>query len=408
MTPVDQSASNNEPPPVRELIDEICDRYGPRPAGSAAEHDTANFLGDRLTGWNIEPIVERFRVAPRVLQIAIGASTLGYSVAYALYFLWPVVSFALLSTLFLIMAAPRGTGRDPLEALLPKKSSPNVFGRVEPRGERKQIVVFSGHHDSAFRMPFLRHHAFYPLLTVIAVVLLVAVLMLWGVSFWRTLNGGALSADLPVRAGWEFWALVFCGLGAVLGIFMSFGMLRRDAVLGANDNLSATAVAWEVGRRLAEQPPKHVEVWLVSYGSEEAGLKGSRAFVRAHRQELEGALVVNMECVGQSGTLNILTGELITATLHSGRAIELVEQAAASESIPVKRMFLLPGLTDATSFNRRGIAATTVIRFNDAGYLDYYHNPEDAPEAISEESLQEALSLCLAVVRLLDRDAAAQ
>ena len=384
---------------MRALIDEICETMGPRPSGGAEEYEAAILLQNKLDGWGVEATVERFRVGPRVLQTSIAACTVGYAIACSLYFVFPLLSFLLLSAVFVAMTSPRLLGRDPLEAVLPKKSSSNVLGRIKAAKKRKHLVIFSGHHDSAYRMPALRRQALYPLLTVLSVVIFLAVVTLWGLSLWRTVTGAHSAPTQPV---WESYFLWFCTGSAILALLLAAGMLRGDAVLGANDNLSAVAVAWEVARRLAASPPEHVEVWIASYGSEEAGLKGSRAFVAEHHDELENAIVVNMECLGQSGTLHALTGELITLTRHSKEAVALVEEAAADASVPVKRLFLLPGLTDATSFSRRGISATTIIRFNDAGYLDHYHNPEDAPASISEESLQQALSLCLAVVDKLD------
>ena len=93
--------------PLRALIDEICDDLGPRPSGGPEEYDAAILLRDKLRGWGIEATVERFRVGPRVLQTSIAACTLGYAVAYVLYFVWPVLALAILSAVFVAMLAPR-------------------------------------------------------------------------------------------------------------------------------------------------------------------------------------------------------------------------------------------------------------------------------------------------------------
>ncbi len=74
--------------------------------------------------------------------------------------------------------------------------------------------------------------------------------------------------------------------------------------------------------------------------------------------------------------------------------------------IAVKPQLLPGGLTDAASFSRKGLRASTLIRLDQQNYFDHYHNPGDDMPAIREEGLEEAFRLCLQIVQQLERGAA--
>ena len=71
---------------------------------------------------------------------------------------------------------------------------------------------------------------------------------------------------------------------------------------GAADNLSACAVAAAMCRFLVENPasiPDDTEIRFITFGSEEAGLRGSRRYVERHLDELKrlDARVLNYEMI---------------------------------------------------------------------------------------------------------------
>lgn len=386
---------------VRDLIDELCREVGPRASGSAAEAAAADRLRARLESWGLPAAVERFRTTPFALQGLLATMGGLYLLAFAVSFVCPHGTATFLGLGILVLLAHRALDLDLPGVVLPGADSTNVNGTVAPSGERRRIVLFAGHHDSAFRMPLLSRSAWFPWLSRGMVLFFVSYLTLFGLSFWRI-----AARPGPDRGPVELALLALCGLGAAFAVLVLAGMIRRDAVPGANDNLSAVATAWETARRLTTHRPRHVEVRVVSFGSEEAGLKGSRDFAIRHRDELRDATLVNLESLGQSGRLFVLAGEFLSGARHAPEAVRLVEEAARDAGIPLGRKWLVHGLTDASSFSRRGLPAAAVIRLNDAGFLDHYHSPGDAPEHVAEERLEEAVRLCLAVVARLDREAA--
>ncbi|MBN1773093.1 MAG: M20/M25/M40 family metallo-hydrolase [Deltaproteobacteria bacterium] len=390
-------------PRVRDLIDELCREVGPRPSGSAAEAAAAERLRARLEAWGLPAATERFRTTPFGLQGLLATMGGCYLLALGVYFVCPYGALSFLGLAILVLLAHRALDLDLPALFLPAADSTNVHGTLAPAGERRRTVLFAGHIDSAFRMPLLARASWFPWLSRGMLLFFVSYLTLLGLSVARIAAGHVGGGPRgPVE-----WALLgLCGLGAAFALLVLGGMIRRDAVPGANDNLSAVATAWETARRLATDRPRHVEVRVVAFGSEEAGLKGSRDFALRHRDELRDAVLVNLESLGQSGRLHVLTGEMLAGARHAPEALRLVEDAARDAGIPLARKYLTHGLTDAASFSTRGLPAASLIRLNDAGFLDHYHSPGDSPEHVREEHLEEAVRLCLAVVSRLDREAA--
>ena len=396
------SATATSAPRVRDLIDELCREIGPRASGSAAEAAAAERLRARLERWGLPAAVEGFRTTPFGLQGLLATMGGSYLLALGVYPVCPWGALAFLGLAILVLLAHRVLDLDLPGLVLPGADSTNVHGTLKPTGERRHTVVFAGHHDSAFRMPLLSRSSLFGWLSRGMALFFLSYVSLLGLTSWRL-----AAAPGPARGPVELALLGLCGLGGAFALLVLGGMIRRDPVPGANDNLSAVATAWETVRRLTAAPPRHVEVRVVSFGSEEAGLKGSRDFALRHREELRNAVLVNLESLGQSGRLFVLTGELLAGARHAPEAVRLVEDAARDAGIPLERSYLTHGLTDAASFSRRGLPAAAVIRLNEQGFLDHYHSPGDSPEHLREEHLEEAVRLCLAVVARLDREAAA-
>lgn len=381
---------------IKQRIADICDVTGPRPAGSEAERQAAEIIAGELEASGATVCTEQLTVKPRALQVLLFCSCMGYLAAYGLFWVSPTLSLALLVLVLSQIALRLTVGGCLWDLPLAKKTSGNVIGRIQPSGTVRQVLLFGGHHDSAFRMPLLERKTFR-LAPAMLLVLVLSTLLLLGLCGWHAL-GSLMSGAWP---GGLIQAVVlcFCGAGALCSVVLPACLLRPDSVMGANDNLSAVAVELAVAEEIAREGLEHTELWFVSFGSEEVGLVGSRAFVRRHKQDLKGSMMVNLESFGQRGSLRVITSELMAPTRHSPRVISLVQTAAQAAGIAVKPHWLPGGLTDAASFSREGLKATTILRLDEKDYFDHYHNPGDDLPAIREEGLEEAYRLCLQIVQ---------
>jgi Zn-dependent M28 family amino/carboxypeptidase len=97
----------------------------------------------------------------------------------------------------------------------------------------------------------------------------------------------------------------------VFGMFFNRGRKNGGTVPGAADNLSACALAVAMCRFLVKNPsciPDDTEIRFVSFGCEEAGLRGSRRYAARHLDELKSldARLLNFETVAHP-EITILT-----------------------------------------------------------------------------------------------------
>ncbi len=391
---------------METLIAEICEAVGPRIAGSAQEAQAAQLIAARLEAVADEVTIDELPIHIGVLAGLTNLLVAGVMVAAALYWFVPLLSTILLPLILLIMYLSRPKAKDVIDFLFPRGTTQNVVAKLHPTESVKRRVVFSGHHDSAYRMPLLnppwksRAHVLQS--TATAAVIWLALL--------------SLAKTIGQFAGWHFlwtgvgrWApgdwLMLPGLvGVGLAIFFRQMSVSNTPVLGAGDNLSAVAVAVRVLENLADDRPKHTEVWAASFGAEEIGAKGSRAFVRRYASELQDAYVINMETLG-AGSLAIIQREVSVLTSHSPEAIALLQRAGQRVGISLRPMVIQMGDTDAASFSRAGFRAATLFGMDETGLFVYWHTPEDNVQNISPENLGQALDICLAVVAALEDEA---
>ena len=109
---------------------------------------------------------------------------------------------------------------------------------------------------------------------------------------------------------------------------------------GAADNLSASALAVAMCRFLVQNPsyiPDDTEIRFVSFGSEEAGLRGSRRYVERHLDELKrlDARLLNFETVAHP-EITILTSDMNGAVKNSPEMVKSVVAAAQRAGVPYK------------------------------------------------------------------------
>ncbi|MBM3789594.1 MAG: M28 family peptidase [Acidobacteria bacterium] len=166
---------------------------------------------------------------------------------------------------------------------------------------------------------------------------------------------------------------------------------------GADDNSSATAVLLETARLLARHPMPSTIIFAAFTG-EEAGLLGSREFVRqAVEKKLNLAAALNNDMIGWSNDYR-----LDNTIRYSNAGIRDLQHAAA---------FLFSKMI---TYDARYVKSTDAAAYYDA-YGDivgglgsypvlgspYYHQPTDLLENINQELLVEAARANTAAIMLL-------
>jgi hypothetical protein len=323
-------------------------------------------------------------------------SVIVYVIGLLFYLFAPIITAIFGALALILFAAEMMFLKEVVDPLFPKKKGINVYGKISPKESTKQIVVVSGHQDSAYEFSLhewlgSKFSSFIFLTIGLGLVTIV-------ISVLRQLLIFLTPSFLSIFD----WLTILPVISAIPMLVFAFRLRSNKVVLGANDNLSAVAVTLGVGEWLQQNPLQHTEVWLVSFACEE-NMRGSKRFAAAHKEELQDAYMLNFDGVG-SGKLHVLTAEPMYLTRLTPELSEKVVAAGREDGIEISTGVPSFGGTDASNFIKSGLLATSVIGIGDEGFLDNWHSLDDTPENIDENVLFDAFRVAIAFLRRLDEE----
>jgi aminopeptidase YwaD len=176
------------------------------------------------------------------------------------------------------------------------------------------------------------------------------------------------------------------------GLFGFWFFLDMSVVVpGANDNLSGLYSAAAVGRMVSEGSIvlHNTRLVILGAGSEEAGLRGSKAFVveHAHDGTLSGEVAfVALETLRDRPHLAVMHGDLHNFVKCCPKLCEQLHRAAADAAVPVGSGSIWFGASDACAFAQAGISSACFAGMDPAP-ATYYHTPADTPDNMSVETI---------------------
>jgi hypothetical protein len=193
----------------------------------------------------------------------------------------------------------------------------------------------------------------------------------------------------------------------IIAAFLLIDIALSEIVPGAYDNASGVAAVLSAADELTADPPENLDVWVLLTGAEESLCEGSRAFVRAHRKELDrdSTYFLNIDSVSYGRPAYEVSEGAVISINHDPHLIELCEAlsgSGAGEALPIRH----PLLDDALPPRVRRMRSIT-IRTTDSerNLAPWYHTEDDVPERVDAAALSRATEFVISLVRLLDRDA---
>ena len=408
-----------------EIIQSIIDECGPRMPCSPQEAQGAEIIKKELELVCDDVDLEPFSCNPNAFLGFIKVDVVLVLLSFISFFLIPLnlfnywgyvmsfLSFSFNLISFLILWNEFFNYREFIDPFFKSRTSQNVIGKIYPKEEVKKILIFSGHHDSALQ---------FNLLTYLKIGYPVVIFLGLGIMFlWLLVS---IIVILLILVNLFFYELFFLfvlilfliGTPAFIGLFLfvPFGE-KANKVPGAVDNLSAVAIVLALGKILKknkELVPNNTEIRLISFGCEEAGLRGAFRYVEKHFDELKRfeAECVNMDAIHSKDNITIIDFEPSTRTKHSEIVVEKIVNAAKSSQIKIKASAMggsstfekivgqITGGTDATAFSKAGIKAANISAMDLNKMLKFYHQPTDTLDKIEKESLERVLQICIAYI----------
>lgn len=275
--------------------------------------------------------------------------------------------------------------KDWLNPFFPKKLSFNVIGVLEPEQTVKKTIILSGHMDNVREFWW-----WYKFKTWGAKLTLISglVLALW--PLFLTLD---YFFDLPTIK-WIF----LCLSPTTLSMFFMHG---NKVVDGAQDNLSGIATALFTLKRFVH-PEKngystlqHTRLKIVSFGAEECGTCGSKAYAHHFQEELiqENACIINLDGIKDPEHFTIFEREINPMVRYPKAWVDSIADCFQEKGIACKRVPLWMGGTDGHRFHKKKITALTITAQVTHRLDPTYHTRLDTWQNLNPLAMNHAIDI---------------
>lgn len=375
-----------------DFIQDIISRFGGRYFGSQQEKDAQYYTASILEKYCDKVAIEEF-LSPLESHFQ---SLKIFCIVYVLVLLLFLVDVRMAAGLGLIntimFLGHFVTYRHWLDFLFEKAPSWNVIGDIEPIETATSTIIVAGHIDSVKEFKW-----WYKLKQTGAALTVIA-------GFQIGLLGVYALLSLFITTTWfSYIWWIFLITTPILIVY--YDMHGKNIVDGAADNLTSVALAVEMAKVFSENKLKHTRVRLISFGSEEAALRGSTAYAQAHKQQLlqEKAFLFNLDSIKDIEHLTIATSETNTLVYYNKKHVKLVEDAFIATNVAYKKSALPIGATDGTSFHIAGLPVVTVIGMDSEKLDPVYHTRLDTVEYLNPAALDAMKKVLINFIETWDK-----
>lgn len=384
----------------------ICDKIGPRAPGSPQELEAQKYMGEELKKWSDKVEIEDFTVHRQAFMGFIPFTVIMAMSATVLFFFKPLIGFILTILGIIPLVLEFLMYRQFIDPLFKGHPSHNLIATKNAKGETKKRIIFVGHADSQYEwiLNYKLGGTGMKLFLIPGVVGLIAQCI---ASFIKFIVVDVKGVTTP---GTETFFLV---VGIILCVFFipyfGFFFLQSytKSVPGANDNLSGCLSCMSVLKLMAENNIEfqNTEVRVVLSGSEEAGLRGAKAYAKAHKNELSDieTVVVACDTMRDLKDMAVYDRDLSGTLKHDTQAKQLVKKAALNCGFDIPYSSIYLGACDAAAFTQAGIKATGFAAM-DPTPPRYYHTRLDTPDKLVPEALEAGAKVLLETACLYDEE----
>ena len=383
---------------VRREITHICRDMKKRAPGSEGEREAAAYMAASLKKdcGCTEVKVETFQEHPASFYSYFYFSAAFDTLCAVSFFIRPWLSVLFGCLALILFLFHFVLYKKPIDPLFPEKESVNVTAVRRCSGEVKQRVFLNGHIDAAWEFPL--NYRFGGVIFEIPGVMATV-----GVFFYMTLSIFALCG----AGNWTRMAGL-CGL-----LFVPFFLLLtitynpKHVVDGANDNLSGCYIGMSILREMEKRgiTLEHTELGVILTGSEEAGLRGAKAWAKAHQGEYEDVptSIISFDTIHDPRQLTVNTKDLNGTVPSDPELCELFLSAAEKAHVPCKKGLvpLFGGATDSAAFTQGGFRSMGVTGLSHV-LEDYYHTRRDSYDNMNEEGLENCIRATAMLIEMLD------
>ena len=395
------------------MIDEIthiCKTFEKRDPGSNGEKQACEYMADVLKNdCGCDRVsIESFKENPGSFFGWIYFTITFVLAAVALFFVLPVLSIVLIVLGLVIAFLQFGLYKKAVDRFFPEKTGHNVTALKAPAGEVKRRIMFNGHPDAAWEWPvnyklggvgFESHAIICGVGALYYLVLSIVYIAKNGVHL------GLIDTASPL------FKAALCGLIFVPFLFGLYFMWNKNRIVdGANDNLSGCYMGIAILKALKDEgiELQNTELGVILTGSEEAGLRGSKAWCEAHKGEFDDVptIILSYDTIHDPKYLMTNYRDLNGTVKVDKDASDLFMEAAKELNIHCIKGMVPPlgGATDSAAFAQAGFRATGITGLNHK-LEDYYHTRRDTYDNMNAEGLAGCFAVSVKALEMFDNGA---
>ena len=180
-------------------------------------------------------------------------------------------------------------------------------------------------------------------------------------------------------------------------------------VPGANDNLSGCMIACSVLKYLADNniELENTEVQIVLTGCEEVGLRGAKAWTKAHAEEyLNDGIDTAFFCFDTFRDLPhmaIYYRDMTGTVLHDSRVSDIMRRAGELAGLQLPYKVLYCGASDAAAVTQGGLPASTFAAM-DPTPASWYHTRRDDLNNMEPKAIGHGIDVALGSLFIFDEE----
>lgn len=394
---------------IRE-IKKVCKDIGPRPAGYEGEKKAQDYVEKLMAPIADEVKREKFTLSPKAFMswvmidgaLALVAAIMG--ILCSIGFLPPavetvlrIVSIALVLLAVFFLLGEFLFYKQVLDPFFKKEESSNVLCVRKASGETKRRIIIGGHMDTAYEWRYT-YLGGPKLVTTVVVSAVLGLLVTLGLSI-AGLFVESRTAEIVMII---VQAVVIPALISVM-----FFVNWKLPVDGAADDLTGVfaSMATLLYLNMNDIRFENTEVVAVSMGAEEEGLRGSKAFAKAHGDEYKNdgveTVFVALDTLRDYDFMGIVTKDMTATVNLDKQACALMKKAAENADVKVNFTTTPLGSTDAAATQQGGIKSVAFTSMDPAP-ARYYHTRDDNVKVLEMKTLEDSLKIVLETVFLFD------
>ena len=389
------------------MIDEIthiCTKFEKRGPGSKGEQQACEYMAEQLKELGCETTyVDEFKENPGSFFGWIYITISCCFLALASYFFMPVLSIIFIVLGLTLCVLQFGLYKKTVDKLFKEKIGHNAAGFKKPTGEVKRRIIFNGHPDGAWEWPF-KYMFTYLGFDIHMMVCFLGAFYTIGIAIASV--AGAFDGNPEFGTKLGLWGLVFTPFW--FGLYFMWN--RNKIVDGANDNLSGCYIGIAILKALKDEgiELENTEIGVVLTGSEEAGLRGAKAWCEAHAHEFNDVptFVYSYDTITQPEYMQANYRDLNGTVKVDKDVSDLYVEACEELGIKCGKGIVPPlgGATDSAAFAQAGMRSTGITALNHA-LPDFYHTRLDTPDALNKECLADCFAASVKVLEMFDNGA---